>query len=55
MYIKDGSDYTINIIGNPSMNALNNQLLDYAAGWVGRFNIEVDNYCINELPITSNI
>lgn len=54
IYVRDGKDYEIDIVGNPSLTPLNNQLLDYAAGWVGRFSLEVDNYCINELPLDNN-
>lgn len=55
IYVRDGQDYSIDILGIPNLTPLNNQLLDYAAGWVGRFQIEVDNYCILELPLIGNI
>ena len=55
IYVRDGQDYSIDILGTPGLTPINNALLDYAAGWVGRFQIEVDNYCITELPLSGNI
>jgi len=54
IYVRDGDDRTIDILDNPTMTPINNALLDYAAGWVGSFEIEVDNYCINDLPLSGN-
>lgn len=51
IYVKQGADIEIDIIGQPFMEPINNDLLDNATGWRGRFTIEVNNYCINELPI----
>jgi hypothetical protein len=33
------------------MTPLNNDLLDYAAGFVMTLDIEVETYCVTDLPI----
>lgn len=54
-YYKEGYDDAIDVIGNPSLSPLNNQLLDYAAGWVMRITFTVDNYTACSIPFIDGI
>lgn len=45
-----GDDYTINVLGFPTITPLNNGLLDYTVGNVMRIDIEVDTYCDSDIP-----
>jgi hypothetical protein len=54
-YYKEGYDSNIDVIGNPSLSPLNNQLLDYAAGWVMRITLEVNNYTACQIPFIDGI
>jgi hypothetical protein len=54
-YYKEGYDDAIDVIGNPSLSPLNNQLLDYAAGWVIRITLEVNNYTACQIPFIDGI
>ena len=51
VYVKQGNDFTIDIIGNPVFEPRSNELLDNVAGWKGNFSLEVMNYCKSQLPI----
>jgi hypothetical protein len=44
LYFKDGSDLEVDVISDPTMSPLNNDLLDYAAGWVMTITFEVEGY-----------
>lgn len=50
-YIKNGTDYTIDIINIPNITPLNNGLLDYTVGNVMRVEFEIGSYCYNNIPI----
>lgn len=51
VYVKQGRDFSWDIIGQPFIEPINNYLLDNVAGWKGRYTIEVMNYCYNQLPL----
>ena len=51
LYYTDGPDFSIEIIGPPTMTPLNNFDLDYVAGWVGTFTFEVNQYSVCEIPL----
>jgi hypothetical protein len=48
--LQTGTDWTIDVT-SASMTPLNNDLLDYAAGFVMTLDIEVETYCVTDLPI----
>ena len=48
--LQTGTDWTIDVTA-ASMTPLNNDLLDYAAGFVMTLDIEVETYCVTDLPI----
>jgi hypothetical protein len=47
--LQTGTDWTIDVTA-ASMTPLNNDLLDYAAGFVMTLDIEVETYCVTDLP-----
>ena len=47
--LNTGDDWTIDVIGN-SKAPLNNDLLDYCAGWVMSLDLEVQTYCETQIP-----
>jgi hypothetical protein len=47
--INTGTDWTIDVISS-SVTPLNNDLLDYAAGWVLSLDLEVETYCVDDIP-----
>lgn len=50
-WFKDGEIFGIDVIDNaPNSNPLNNELLDYAAGWEMQITFVVDTYGICEIP-----
>jgi surface protein len=51
LYFKDGSDLEVDVIGDPTMAPLNNDLLDYAAGWVMTITFEVEGYTVCAIPM----
>ena len=51
LYYTDGSDLSIEVTIPPTMTPINNQDLDYVAGWVGSFMFEVDQYSVCAIPI----
>jgi hypothetical protein len=51
LYFKDGTDIEVDVIGDPTMTPLNNDLLDYAAGWVMTITFEVEGYTVCAIPM----
>ena len=51
LYFKDGDDWTIDVIGEPSITPVNNLDLDYVAGWVMSITFEVEGYSVCAIPI----
>jgi hypothetical protein len=51
LYFKDGTDLEVDVIGDPTMAPLNNDLLDYAAGWVMTITFEVEGYTVCAIPM----
>ena len=47
--LNTGDDWTIDVIAN-SKAPLNNDLLDYCAGWVMSLDLEVQTYCETQIP-----
>lgn len=47
--LQTGTNLTIDVVNN-SLTPLNNDLLDYAAGWVMSLDIEVETYCVTDIP-----
>jgi len=47
--LQTGTDLTIDVT-NASLTPLNNDLLDYVAGWVMTLDIEVGTYCVTDIP-----
>ena len=54
-YYKEGYDDAVDVIGSPYLTPLNNQLLDYAAGWVMRITFTVNNYTACQIPFIDGI
>lgn len=50
-YFSQGSDLSVDVIGQPSQRPLNNLDLDYVAGWVMTIVFEVDGYCVDAIPM----
>lgn len=50
LYFSQGSDLSVTAI-EPSLQPLNNFDLDYVAGWVMTLTFEVDQYCVNDIPL----
>jgi len=48
--LQTGTDWTIDVTA-ASMTPLNNDLLDYAAGFVMTLDIEVETYCVTDIPV----
>jgi hypothetical protein len=48
-FIND-EDLDIDVINNPTINPLNNGLLDYCVGNVLRINFQIDTYCSSDIP-----
>ena len=48
--LQTGTDLSIDIV-NDSLTPLNNDLLDYAAGWVMSLDLEVETYCVTDIPV----
>lgn len=47
--INTGTDWTIDVLSS-SLLPLNNDLLDYAAGWVLSLDLQVETYCVDDIP-----
>jgi hypothetical protein len=52
-YFTFSNDYDFDILGQPSLNPLNNQLLDYAAGWVMTLDVDMKNWTDCQVPIVT--
>lgn len=50
LYFSQGSDLSIDA-QTPSLTPLNNFDLDYVAGWVMNITFEVDQYCVEDIPL----
>jgi hypothetical protein len=50
-YFNFGDDYSFDIVGSPSITPLNNQLLDYAAGWVMTLDVDISNWTNCQVPL----
>lgn len=49
LHLNTGDDWTIDVVSS-SIAPLNNDLLDYAAGWVMTMELEVQTYCETQIP-----
>lgn len=54
-YFTFSSDYDFDILGVPILNPLNNQLLDYAAGWVMTIDVDMSNWTDCQVPLITNL
>ncbi len=54
-YFTFSSDYDFDILGVPTLNPLNNQLLDYAAGWVMTIDVDMSNWTDCQVPLITNL
>jgi hypothetical protein len=50
VWFTDSNDYSIDIMASPTMRPLNNDLLDYAAGWVMTVTCTISNYTDCQVP-----
>jgi hypothetical protein len=50
-YFTFSNDLSMDVSGIPSFTALNNDLLDYAAGYVMTITLEVDNWTDCDVPL----
>lgn len=50
-YFNFSDDYSFDIVGSPSITPLNNQLLDYAAGWVMNLDVDISNWTNCQVPL----
>jgi hypothetical protein len=48
-------DYAFDIIGLPSLTPMNNQLLDYAAGWMMSLDVDMSNWTDCQVPLLTNL
>ena len=48
--LQTGTDLSIDVTA-ASLAPLNNDLLDYAAGWVMSIDLEVETYCETDIPV----
>ena len=51
IYYMDSNDYAFDVIGLPSFQALNNDLLDYAAGYVMNITLTVNDWTDCAVPL----
>ena len=51
-YFTFSNDLSMDVSGIPSFTALNNDLLDYAAGYVMTITLEVDNWTDCDVPLS---
>jgi hypothetical protein len=54
-YFNFSDDYSFDIVGSPSLTPLNNQLLDYAAGWVMSLDVDISNWTDCQVPLITNL
>jgi hypothetical protein len=50
-YFSQGSDLSVDVIGQASQTPLNNLDLDYVAGWMMTIVFEVNGYCVEAIPM----
>ena len=50
-YFSQGTDLSVDVIGQPSQTPLNNLDLDYVAGWMMTIVFEVNGYCVEAIPM----
>lgn len=50
-WFMNSNDYSFDIVGQPTMTPLNNDLLDYAAGWVMTVTCSINNYTDCQVPL----
>lgn len=43
------TDWTIDVV-SATLTPLNNDILDYAAGWVLSLDLQVETYCVDDIP-----
>ena len=48
--LQTGTDLSIDVT-SATLAPLNNDLLDYAAGWVMSIEMEVETYCETDIPV----
>ncbi len=51
VYYMDSNDYSFDVVGLPSFQALNNDLLDYAAGYVMNITLTVNDWTDCAVPL----
>ena len=54
-YFNFSNDYSFDIVGSPSITPLNNQLLDYAAGWMMTLDVDISNWTNCQVPLITNL
>lgn len=50
LWLTDGDLEGIDVIESVAATPINNALLDYAAGWVASFKVEMNNYSVCDIP-----
>jgi hypothetical protein len=50
-YFTFSDDYSFDVLGQPAIVPLNNQVLDYAAGWVMTLDVDMSNWTDCQVPI----
>lgn len=50
-YFRFSNDHDFDIIGDPTFTPLNNDLLDYAAGWLMTLDVDVSNWTDCQVPL----
>lgn len=50
LFVKEGDNLEIDTTTIPSLSPLNNDILDYAAGWVMQFEFEVSGFNVCDIP-----
>lgn len=54
-YFTFSSNYSFDILGQPSLQPLNNQIIDYAAGWVMTLDVDMSNWTDCQVPLITNL
>ena len=49
-WFQNSDDYSFDIVGVPTLTPLNNDLLDYAAGWLMNVTCSINNYTDCQVP-----
>jgi len=50
LFVKEGDNLEIDVINEPTLTPLNNDILDYCAGWVMSFTFEVAGFNVCDIP-----